>query len=200
MVCADLMMSARQGVRVNDNLGPLKVSAKNQKGRLMSEATVENGKVVIFHYTLKNEEGEVLDTSDGADPMPYLHGYNNIVPGLEEEMQDRKVGDSFEVEVSPEKGYGVRDKPETTLPREQFEGIPELSEGMQLFTETPDGDLIPFFVSQITEDEVVIDFNHPLSDVTLYFSIEITAIRDANAEEIAHGHPHGIDGTTGHGH
>lgn len=166
----------------------------------MSEAKVEDGKVVIFHYTLKNKEGEVLDSSDGTDPMPYLHGYNNIVPGLEEEMQGRKVGDSFEVEVVPEKGYGVRDKPVTNLPRAQFAEIPDLQPGMQLFTETPDGDLIPFFVSEITEEEVVIDFNHPLSDVTLCFAIEIVNIRDANEEEVAHGHPHGLDGTSGHGH
>lgn len=166
----------------------------------MSDLIAEDGKVVIFHYTLTNDAGEVLDSSQGDEPMPYLHGHHNIVPGLESRIQGSKPGDSFDVTVSPEDGYGVRDKPTTEIPRDQFAGIEDLSPGMQLFTETPEGDLIPFFVAEVTDEQVVIDFNHPLAGETLHFAIEIVNIREANAEELQHGHPHGLDGTQGHHH
>ena len=165
----------------------------------MSAPIVEDGKVVIFHYTLKNAAGEVLDSTEGDQPMPYLHGYDNIVPGLEQALTGCSIGDAFEVKVAPEDGYGLREAPTQPVPRDAFEGM-ELEVGMQLFTETDEGHVIPFFISAIEADHVVIDFNHPLAGETLFFSVQIEGIRDANKDEIAHGHPHGLDGTQGHHH
>lgn len=165
----------------------------------MSAPIVEDGKVVIFHYTLKNESGEVLDSTHGEDPMPYLHGHDNIVPGLEQAMQGCAVGDSFDVKVAPEDGYGLRDAPTQAVPREAFEGI-ELEVGMQLFTEDEEGHVIPLFVADVNDEAVVVDFNHPLAGETLFFSVEIVNIRNANQDELTHGHPHGVDGTSGHHH
>ncbi len=160
---------------------------------------VENGKVVIMHYTLKNEAGEVIDSSAGGEPMPYLHGAANIVEGLENALTGVPVGEKREVVVSPEEGYGMRQGPGAQeVPRDQFpEGV-ELFPGMGFHAQGDDGEMMVVYVEKVEEDSVWIDGNHPLAGATLYFSIEIVGVRDPSDEELAHGHPHGLDGTESH--
>ncbi len=159
---------------------------------------VSDGKVISFNYTLRTEDGEVLDASDAGEPLAYLHGAENIVPGLEEQLTGRKRGDAFEAKVKPEDGYGVRDpnglRP---IPREAFPEDAELEAGMELVVEDDEGNLTPIWIVDIREDMVIIDTNHPLADITLCFSIEIVDIRLATTSEIEHGHPH--DENDGHG-
>ncbi len=161
----------------------------------MSEA-VAHGKVVVIHYTLRNDAGDVLDSSEGMEPLPYLHGGGNIVPGLERQMEGHVVGDEFECEVQPSEGYGERmgDGPQA-LPRTEFPDDVAIQAGMQFWAETPDGDKFPLWVTAVEGDQVFIDQNHPLAGEVLHFSIKIVDIRDATEEEQGHGHPHGPDGT-----
>ncbi|MBJ95926.1 MAG: peptidylprolyl isomerase [Rickettsiales bacterium] len=153
----------------------------------------------MFHYLLKNSEGEVLDSSDGADPLVYLHGAGNIVPGLEEELLGKTVGDKMSVIVPPEKAYGVRGGPgPQPVERSAFPADVELSAGMQFFAEAPDGSPLALWIVELSDDKVMVDANHPLAGVTLHFDVEITGLRDATDEEREHGHPHGPDGAAAH--
>jgi len=166
-----------------------------------SEMTVGTGRVVLFHYTLKDDDGKVLDTSDGGDPLVYLHGAGNIVIGLEEGLEGSAVGDKLSVTVPPEKGYGVRSGPgPQPVERGAFPEDAALAVGMQFFAETPDGAPLALWIVGIDADTVMVDANHPLADATLHFDIEVAAIRAATQDEATHGHPHGPDGTAGHAH
>ena len=167
----------------------------------MSDDIVTTGKVVLFHYTLRDEDGDEIDSSEGAEPLPYLHGAGNIVPGLERQMTGRKVGDSFQAVVPPEEGYGRREGQPQQVPRAAFPDDAEIEEGMQFMAQSEDGEMIPLWVAAIEEDFVFVDPNHPLAGVTLHFAVEIVGIRDATDEERGHGHPHGADGHDhDHGH
>lgn len=155
---------------------------------------IENGKVASFHYTLKNDAGEVLDSSRGRDPLPYLHGAGNIVPGLERELEGKGVGHTFDVRVEPEDGYGVRRGEAQAVERTAFPPNVQLEMGMPLQAQTESGEVIPLWVSKIEDETVWVDQNHPLAGVALNFAIEIVSVREATDEEIDHGHPHGPDG------
>jgi FKBP-type peptidyl-prolyl cis-trans isomerase SlyD len=155
---------------------------------------IEKNYVVEFEYTLKDDNGKILDTSDGAEPLAYLHGYHNIVPGLEKVMEGKKANDSFNVKVIPEEGYGSwSEEMVKEVPKEQLKGIPNLKLGLQLQAETPHG-IHVFSVSEIKEDVVILDGNHPLAGANLNFSIKVISVRKASPEEIAHGHVHGPHG------
>ena len=150
--------------------------------------------VASFHYTLTNDAGEVLDSSQGGQPLVYLHGVGNIVPGLEQAMTGRTVGDRFEVKVAPEDGYGLpNDFMIQVVPRAAFQGVDELEVGMQFQAQTPQGPM-SVVVSKIEGEEVTVDGNHPLAGQNLNFAIEITDVRDASLEEVVHGHVHGAGG------
>jgi FKBP-type peptidyl-prolyl cis-trans isomerase SlyD len=151
---------------------------------------IADGKVVAFHYTLKNAAGETIDSSSGNDPMPYLHGAMNIVPGLERQMIGKAVGDRFVAVVPPAEGYGTREGDAQPVPRTAFpEGL-DIQPGMQFMATDDDGHQIPVWITKASADHVWVDANHPLADVELHFSVEIVSIRDASQEEIDHGHPH----------
>lgn len=150
-------------------------------------------KVVSFKYTLRNGEGELLESS-GEEAMPYLHGAGNIVPGLERAMQGHAVGDTFDVEVPAAEGYGERIDGTVEVPRSAFPDEVEVSEGMSFVAEGPDGEAFPLWVTGVTDEVVTAEPNHPLAGIDLRFSVEITEIRDASAEELEHGHAHGPDG------
>lgn len=160
---------------------------------------IEKGKVVLIHFTLKDGKGETIDSSDGRSPMPYLHGYGNLVPGVEEALDGRSVGDSFDIVVSPDKGYGER-QPDATaeVPRGAFPSDAHIFEGMQFMAEDENGNAGPIWVAEVRAETVVIDRNHPLAGATLHFHIDVVNLRDATAEELAHGHPHGEDGHDHH--
>lgn len=153
------------------------------------------GKVVGFHYTLKSSKGAVLDKSDEGDPMLYLHGAENIVPGLERQLAGKQVGDKFQAEVSPEEGYGTRQGggPQP-VPRAAFPDGMEIEVGSQFTAEGPDGELMPVWIAKVEPDTIYVDRNHPLAGETLHFQIEVVSIRDATREETSHGHPHGPGG------
>lgn len=150
--------------------------------------------VASFHYTLTNDAGEVLDSSTGREPLTYLHGAGNIVPGLESKMAGHVVGDTFSVDVAPADGYGeyVAELVQR-VPRESFEGIDRLEVGMQFQAQTEHGP-IPVVITEIEDDTVTVDGNHPLAGETLHFAVEITDVREATVEEALHGHVHGAGG------
>ncbi len=156
---------------------------------------IEAGKVVHFHYTLTTGDGEVLDSSDGRDPMPYLHGAGNIVPGLERQLAGLEVDATLDAVVAPSEGYGERTAPEPQgVERSAFpEGAP-LHIGTQFMAQTPEGQTIPLWIDRVEADTVYVDHNHPLAGVTLHFAVKIAEIRDASDQERAHGHPHGPGG------
>jgi len=150
--------------------------------------------VVTIQYTLTAPDGEVLDTSDGGEPLAYVHGTESIVPGLERALEGKQKGDHFDVHVGPEEGYGERDErlvhavTRTQLPP----GLP-LEVGLQLQAKSPDGDLIVTVV-KLEGERVTLDGNHPLAGLDLHFRGEIVGVRAATHEELAHGHVHGAGG------
>jgi len=157
--------------------------------------------VVGIHYTLTNSAGEVIDTSSGSEPMYYLHGHDNIVPGLERKLSGQAIGTKMKVTVLPADGYGERDaRGEQKVPREAFPPNVELEPGMQLALRDPSGQIVPLWVSKVENDVVHVDLNHPLAGETLQFDVEIVSIRAATPEELQHGHPHGADGHEAHDH
>jgi FKBP-type peptidyl-prolyl cis-trans isomerase SlyD len=156
---------------------------------------VANNRVVQFNYTLKTDTGELLDTSDGVDPLTYLHGASMVVPGLERHMAGHQVGDKFSAVVSPEEGYGEYQEPgPQPVPRTSFPAEAELLVGMSFPVEAKSGERFSVWITDVQDDTVYVDANHPLAGKTLHFDIEIMTIRDATQEEVAHGHPHGPGG------
>jgi len=160
-----------------------------------SAAIISEGKVVQLAYVLKSDAGEVLDEADSSDPFVYLHGADQIVPGLEAALEGCKVGDKKSVKVEPEEGYGEED-PALVLKvnRSQFPKDVELEEGMQFESELADGSDVVFTVEAIDGEMVSVNGNHPLAGVNLNFDVEVLEIREATSDEIEHGHIHGEHG------
>ena len=155
--------------------------------------TVENGKVVSFHYTLTNAQGDVLDQSQ-EHPMPYLHGAGNIIPGLEKELAGKKVGDKLTVNVPAAEAYGeYHEQLVNDVPREAFRGVDQIEPGMQFQANTPEGVQV-ITVKAVNGETVTVDANHPLAGQDLNFDVEIVEVREATEEESAHGHVHGVGG------
>ncbi|GAB0105019.1 peptidylprolyl isomerase [Nocardia sp. JMUB6875] len=151
-------------------------------------------KVVSIEYTLTDDDGEVLDTSVGDEPLVYLHGAENIVEGLEKALDGKQPGDEIEVVVEPEEGYGdYLVELVSTVDRAAFDGVDELEVGMEFEAEAPDGESQIVVVRAVDGDEVTIDANHPLAGQRLHFKVKVIDIRDASEDELAHGHPHGDD-------
>ncbi len=155
---------------------------------------IEDRRVAQFHYTLTNDQGEVLDSSAGHEPLTYLHGKGNIVPGLEKAMAGKQAGDKLKVSVSPEEGYGLQ-IPELiqVVPREAFKGVDDIKVGMRFQAETEQGPVM-VRVTDVSAETVTVDGNHELAGQTLHFEIEVTSVRDASVEEVLHGHVHGEGG------
>lgn len=151
---------------------------------------IEKDKVVAIDYTLKNDGGEVLDSSQGSEPLSYIQGSGNLIPGVENALEGKNPGDRVEVTVPPETGYGLRDEALVlTIEREQFSEVKDLQEGFRFRMDTPDGPAV-FTVMKVDESEVLVDGNHPLAGMTLDFDITVQSVRDATAEELDHGHVH----------
>lgn len=157
---------------------------------------IADDKVVAIHYTLTNETGQTIDTSrERGEPLAYLHGHENIIPGLEKALTGKESGDKLDVTITPDEGYGERHEGLTQqVPASAFEGVDgELEPGMQFQAETEAGTRI-FTVTHVEGDQVTVDGNHPLAGETLNFAVEIADIRDATDEEKQHGHIHGPEG------
>ncbi len=155
---------------------------------------IEDKHVVTLNYTLTDNEGEVIDQAqDGS--FVYLHGAQNIIPGLEKELTDKAVGDKFTVKVAPEDGYGLRDDSRVEeVPREMFPEDQEIEPGMVFHAEGPNGETITVTVLEVSDDSVKIDSNHALAGIELHFDVEVMGIRAAEEVEIEHGHVHGPEG------
>lgn len=153
--------------------------------------TIADNHVVSIHYKLTNDSGDVLDSSEGSDPMNYLHGTGSIIPGLEQELAGKAVGDNLQVTVKPELGYGERhDELVQVVPREQFGDQKDIAPGMRFQAQSENGEVHVVTVTALTDTEVTIDANHPLAGQTLHFDVTIDAIREATESEIDHGHVH----------
>ena len=155
---------------------------------------VANNRVVSIDYTLKDADDQVIDTSEGREPLAYIHGTGQIIPGLEKALEGKGAGEDVSVTITPEEGYGERDDSMVMqIPREQFEGADQIEPGMQFQAETDEGVRI-LTVLEAGDQEVTVDGNHPLAGVTLNFNVNVVEVRDASQEELDHGHVHGPDG------
>ena len=155
---------------------------------------ITNNSVAAFHYTLKNDEGEVVDTSEGQEPLTYLHGAANIVPGLEQTLEGLEAGGAFEVSIDAKDGYGLINPDLVhSVTRQQLQGSEELTVGM-MFTAENDGQVAHFTVTQIEGDDVTVDGNHPMAGRNLHFTGTVDSVRESTSEEVEHGHVHGEGG------
>jgi FKBP-type peptidyl-prolyl cis-trans isomerase SlyD len=149
--------------------------------------------VVSIHYTLRNDEGTVLDSSTGKDPLHYIQGIGNLIPGMEEGLEGKQKGDKLEIKVSPEKGYGERnDDLIQKVPRSSF-GDQDVRPGMQFQAQSSQGAQV-VTVTEVGLENITVDGNHPLAGVPLNFSVEVMEVRSATKDELDHGHVHGPGG------
>lgn len=155
---------------------------------------VAKNSVVSIDYVLRDDEGEVLDSSEGREPLAYLHGVGQIIPGLEQALEGKEVGDQLKVAVAPADAYGERnDGLLQQVPREQFAGIDDLAVGMQFRVNSDVGPMVVTVVD-VNDATVTVDGNHPLAGVNLNFDVTIRDVREATEDELAHGHAHGPGG------
>jgi FKBP-type peptidyl-prolyl cis-trans isomerase SlyD len=147
--------------------------------------------VVSIDYRLHLGDGNIVDESDEGDPLVYLHGYEEIVPGLEKALEGKKAGDALKVTVAPEDAYGEYNQDGVEeVPREEFPPDLELEAGGVVTATDEDGDDVDFLVKEVREKTVVVDFNHPLAGKTLHFEVTVREVRKATPEELEHGHAH----------
>jgi FKBP-type peptidyl-prolyl cis-trans isomerase SlyD len=157
--------------------------------------TITQNSAVSFHYTLTDDQGQQIDSSAGQEPLAYLHGAGNIIPGLEKALEGKSAGDQLQVEVSAEEGYGpVQQELIQDVPREAFQGVETIEVGMQFEAQTGQGGAVPVTVTAVTDETVTVDGNHPLAGKALNFDVTIADVREASAEELEHGHIHGPGG------
>ena len=151
-------------------------------------------KVVTIDYTLTDDRGMVLDTSKGAEPLMYIQGIGNLIPGLEKALEGKNPGDQFKVSIPPEEAYGLRDDENMeVVSRSVFQGADELEVGRQVEAQHDHGTHIMTVVA-IDGDSITLDANHPLAGETLNFDVTVVEVRGATPEELEHGHAHGGDG------
>ncbi len=152
---------------------------------------VADNMAVSIHYTLTNDEGEVIDSSIGAEPLVYLHGAGNIISGLEQALHGKAVGDNFDVRLAAKDAYGelMTDRVQA-ISREMFEGIDNIEVGMQFYADVSEGPGVVTVIA-VEGDSVTVDGNHPLAGIPLTFAVEVIEIRPATPEELQHGHIHG---------
>jgi FKBP-type peptidyl-prolyl cis-trans isomerase SlyD len=164
---------------------------------MSSTNTIGDDSVVSFHYTLRDDAGSITESSAGGSPVVYMHGHNNIVPGLETQLKGKNSGDKFTAIVTPEQGYGLRN--ENAIQRVPLKHIATrgpFEPGQMVVVNTRDGGRQARVV-KVGHFNADLDLNHPLAGKTLTFEIEVVDVRSATEEELAHGHAHGPDG---HGH
>jgi FKBP-type peptidyl-prolyl cis-trans isomerase SlyD len=152
---------------------------------------VADNMAVSIHYTLTNDDGEVLDSSIGDEALVYLHGKGNIISGLEKALHGKVAGDKFNVRIAPEDAYGeLMEEMIQVISRDMFEGIDNIEVGMQFHADVSSGSGVVTVVN-IEDDDITIDGNHPLAGHALTFDVEVIDVRAATEEEAAHGHIHG---------
>ncbi|MCK5820830.1 MAG: peptidylprolyl isomerase [Bacteroidales bacterium] len=155
---------------------------------------IEKNKVVSMHYTLKDDKGEIMDTSEGKSPLSFIQGNGQLIPGLESQLEGKEKEVKMQVTIAPADAYGeFREDMVFKVGKEGFKGEEELQVGMQVEVELEQGKSIAV-VSSIEGEKVTLDLNHPLAGQTLHFDVEIMDVRDATEEELSHGHAHGEGG------
>lgn len=155
---------------------------------------IADQRVVVIHYTLTNDQGEVLDSSRGGEPLAYLQGAGNLISGLEKGLLGKKAGDALKVDVAPAEAYGERnDDLIQQVPRRAFQGVKDIKAGMSFQAQGPAGPM-SVTVTRVVGDMVTVDGNHPLAGENLHFDVEVVDVRAATAEEMSHGHVHGEGG------
>jgi FKBP-type peptidyl-prolyl cis-trans isomerase SlyD len=148
---------------------------------------ISKDKVASIHYTLRDNEGTIIDSSEGRDPLNYLHGAGNLIAGMEEGLEGKSKGDKLNLKIQPDKGYGEKDESLVQkVPRSAFGGQ-EVKTGMRFSTNQ--GGVVS--VTHVGLDSITVDGNHPLAGVELNFAVEVMDVRDATQDEISHGHVHG---------
>jgi len=151
---------------------------------------IENNRAVQIHYTLKDDQGEILDSSMDRGPLPYIHGVGALIPGLESELLGKEAGEKFTAVIAPENGYGEYDEGYVfQVGASEFEEDDEIEVGMQIQLDTENGPAIAT-ITKIEDEEVTLDLNHPLAGVSLHFDVEVIDVREATPEELDHGHVH----------
>jgi len=149
--------------------------------------TIAKDSVVSIEYTLTDDANEVLDSSEGMGPLEYMHGHNDLIPGLERELEGKKAGDSFKVNVAPTAAYGeYHDELVVEVDRSQFPDDVEITEGMQFEAAGPEGSRV-VTVTSIKDQKITVDANHPLAGETLHFDVKVVAVRAATEDERANG-------------
>lgn len=157
--------------------------------------TIAKDSAVFFNYTLTDSEGNTLDQSPEGQPLGYLHGHNNIIAGLEEQLEGKSAGDKLVAVVEPADAYGeYHEEAIQQVPREHFQGVDDIQVGMQFQAQADNGQAMMVVVKEVSDDIVTIDGNHPLAGKQLSFDVEIADVREATEEELAHGHIHGDGG------
>jgi len=150
--------------------------------------------VASIEYTLRDDAGEVLDKS-GAEPLAYLHGHDNIVPGLESALEGKEAGASLTAEVAPDEGYGPRHEGRVMkVPREQLPSQLDPKVGMVLQAQADNGQVVPVWITEVADEAITVDGNHPLAGKALHFEVTVKEVRAATEEELEHGHVHGPGG------
>lgn len=156
---------------------------------------ISENSVVRFHYKLTDDDGQLLDSSEGSEPLAYVHGTESMIPGLEKELQGKTDGDSFKARIAPEDAYGEHDEDAIqTIARGELPDDAEIEPGVQFEAEDEEGDTMILTVTAVEGDDVTLDANHPLAGVALNFEVTVVDVREASSEEIEHGHPHGPGG------
>lgn len=157
---------------------------------------ISQNKVALIHYKLTDKDGVTIDSSEGRDPLAYIQGIGNLIPGLEQELEGKATGDKLNAVIAPEHAYGKRDESLVQMvPKSGFNGSDEeLQVGMQVQVETEEQGMAIAVVTKIEEEDVTLDLNHPLADLDLHFDVEVVEVREATQEELDHGHAHGVGG------
>jgi FKBP-type peptidyl-prolyl cis-trans isomerase SlyD len=151
--------------------------------------------VVVIDYTLTGPDGKTIDSSIGKEPLPYLHGAGNLIPGLENALLGKSKGDTLKVTIAPEDAYGIRDdKLIQVVPKSAFQGVPKLDVGMQFRSQGQGGAPVVVTVTKVEGDNVTVDANHALAGIPLTFDVAVKDVRAATKEELEHGHVHGPGG------
>ena len=146
---------------------------------------------VSMHYKLTDNDGNVLDSSEGAEPLDYLHGAGNLIPGLEKALAGKVEGDSVQVKVEPAEAYGeIMPELIEIVQKTAFQGVDSIEAGMAFEAKGPDGAMQHVVVKKVEGAEVTVDANHPLAGVVLNFDVTIISVGEATEEEVSHGHTH----------
>ena len=156
--------------------------------------TIQKNSVVTINYTLKDETGGLIESPEGQEPLTYLHGQGNIIPGLEASLEGKSAGELIKISIPPEDAYGVWEESNImNIPKEQFSGVDDIKAGMQFSVHSNEGEQI-VTVTKVEGETVTVDANHPLAGKTLNFDVTVLGIRDATKDELEHGHAHGAGG------